>query len=201
MTKTFHVPTFVFSNRLLLMFAIAISIPAATRAQTTATIGLGGSSVEHPGVDAGLRVERALNSTVMIESTSAFNTAQKRDGGFKLGETVLLRAGHLIGGADYRYRDGGPWVKQSVWAVVGFAHSTPDAEWRILARVLVFETQPNHVRQFTYERRDHPGSGRFGVEGRGGLMVYTDIRPDAPTRYGGFGSVSLSVRLGRLEAR
>lgn len=168
-------------------------------AQPIATIGFSGATVEGPGLEAGLQFGRAITDAVTIETTTFASTSQKRTGGYKLGETVLVRARAVMLGLDYRYRDGGEWNKQVVWAVAGWSWRKPDAEWRVLARVPIYESAPNHVHQFAFEHRAQRRSSRFGVMGTAGLIAFTDVRPDAPLRLGGFGSVALTVRLNRVE--
>lgn len=177
--------------------AALLAVPVPVRAQAIATIGGAGSMVEGPGLEVGLRLERAVSNTVTFEATTFGSSSQKRQGGYKLGETAIVRGRGIMLGADYRYRDGGIWSKQSLWAVVGW--SLPDDEWRIVARLPIWETAPNQVKQIAFEYRDHPRSARVGVMTAAGLMVYKEVRPDAPQEIAGFASVSLSVRLGSLR--
>jgi hypothetical protein len=56
-----------------------------------------------------------------VEAFGEWDGANKMESGrgFIIGADILLRHRSLVGGGSYRYRDGGDWVKRSVWARAG----------------------------------------------------------------------------------
>lgn len=178
------------------LFVLAIiALPLSAEAQVRFEVGLDSAvnTGERPGAIFGLRTERP--GLVNIENFASFDTSHKLLGfdgsrklvaGWKATDAFLVRVGGrygVVGGTTLKYRNGGDWHKQTVWAALGASIRGKGQEMRFLYYHPVYESYPNDVHQAIVEFRVRKPGSRVGLVLEEALVSYHDYT-GRPRRYG-----------------
>ena len=100
----------------------------------SSSVGLGESS---PGF-----VTQAIVQGGGLEAVTSYDTTDKYTGaGYALGQSVDVGTGRVFVGADYRYRNGGDWSKQTVWVRAGATHICGPHGFRAVVRTTAYATE------------------------------------------------------------
>ena len=192
-----------------LTFTLSLSKSASAQQEVSVLMGVDVSVNlgEVPGADIGLRIEK--KGLVTWEALSFFDTSKKQNSvapginaGWKAGESFAIRLGNRFGaivGVDARYRNGGPWAKKTLWAVVGAGWRSESEEVRITYQPTVYQSHDNNVRILSGEVRLNL-SERIGMSVREGLVFYHNDHLGAPEAKGWFQTANLTVALGKKNS-
>jgi hypothetical protein len=174
----------------LICFTLAALIGWCGVAGAQSVIVLGGIGTsghlgeENPGYEAqGIVAHRS--GGFVWEGTATFDSAHKYTGaGYSLnavGDVALLGRADvgLVCGAEYGYRNGGDFTKQTVWLRGGVEGRRAHEVIRVIARAELAATDDTRTKIVQVEYRR--GWGRWWVTGTGGVVWYVQ-----PTRQTGF---------------
>lgn len=185
----------------LLALAAWLLSQVCAGAQTVAVLGgvgvSGGLGEINPSPEAIVLVD-ATAGALVVETTSTFDAARKYTGhGWTAKQAVeVLQIGGrpwgLLVGAEYCYRDGGPWVKQGVWLRAGIAWQSDVDTIKVVVRVPAWDSanDTTHSRIGQIEIRHRMGQWLWSAEYGG--VVFTQ----PGTRFGFY----TAFRVGRTFA-
>lgn len=153
---------------MLRLISVSVLVLANVLSLLLCSFLLAGIEASHNlGEANGSVIFQAVQEWKAFDARAFMDTSDKveSDAGFILGADVDIhkRIGPLVG-LGYRYRDGGDWLKQSVWARGGLAAGPITA---VLAADL---TSENRVR--SGELRGRWSVGRFALEPRFAVVRY-----------------------------
>lgn len=132
------------------------------------------------------------------ESVTSYDSADKSESGsgWAFGQSLDIAAMSMGGlgilaGADYRYRDGGDWAKQTVWLRGGAIWTRYPHSLRVLCRATAYAT--DDTRSTAVQAEYQFTHGRFVLRTTQGYLWF--IQPTHESGY--YSTVTAGVRLAR----